>query len=145
MDKRPWRKDLLVAFAGTTLSLILTFGTSALIEHVNRNKDRRLTALMVLSSIESSVRELEESGEIMARKDTVAHWLLDLTVADVRALPEEVLLAPISVVMVNYSISTDKTIENIFSSPWSVRSSPFLVRPLRWAIHTELFFSNSTW
>ena len=116
MDKRPWIKDLLVAFAGTTLSIILTFGTSALIEHVNRNKDRRLTALMVLSSIESSVRELEESGEIMARKDTVAHWLLDLTVADVRALPEEVLLAPISEVMVNYSISTDKTIENIFSS-----------------------------
>ena len=116
MEKRPWIKDLLVAFAGTTLSIILTFGTSALIEHVNRNKDRRLTALMVLSSIESSVRELEESDEIMARKDTVAHWLLDLTLSDVRTLPEEVLMGPISEVMVNYSISTDKTIENIFSS-----------------------------
>lgn len=113
---KPWIKDLLVAFAGTTLSIILTFGTSALIDHVNRNKGRRLTALMVLSSIESSVRELEESGKIMARKDTVAHWLLDLTLSDVRTLPEEVLMAPISEVMINYSVSTDKTIESIFSS-----------------------------
>ena len=75
---KPWVKDLLVAFAGTTLSIILTFGTSALINHVNRNRDRKLTALMVLSSIESSVRSLEESGTIMARKDTLAHWLLSI-------------------------------------------------------------------
>lgn len=38
MEKNPWIKDLLVAFAGTTLSIILTFGTSALIDHINRNK-----------------------------------------------------------------------------------------------------------
>ena len=35
-----WKKDLLVAFAGTTLSIILTFGTSALVDRINRNKDR---------------------------------------------------------------------------------------------------------
>ena len=61
---KPWVKDLLVAFAGTTLSIILTFGTSALIDNVNRKKDRKLTALMALSSIESSIRALEESGSI---------------------------------------------------------------------------------
>lgn len=38
MEKKPWIKDLLVAFAGTTLSIILTFGTSALIDHINRNQ-----------------------------------------------------------------------------------------------------------
>ena len=115
-DTNKWVKDLLVAFAGTTLSIILTFGTSALIDHVNRNKDRRLTALMVLSSIESSVRSLEESEDIMARKDTVAHWLLSIPVSDIPKIDQELLMPYISEVMVNYSISTDKTIENIFSS-----------------------------
>lgn len=113
---KPWVKDLLVAFAGTTLSIILTFGTSALIDQINRNKDRKLTALMVLSSIESAVRSLEESGDIMARKDTIAHWLLSIPMSDVQKLEPEVLLAPISEVMINYSVSTDKTVESIFSS-----------------------------
>ena len=113
---KPWVKDLLVAFAGTTLSIILTFGTSSLIDHINRNKDRKLTALMVLSSIESSVRSLEESGAIMARKDTIAQWLLHIPLKDIGKMPEDTLMSAISEVMVNYSVSTDKTVESIFSS-----------------------------
>ena len=109
-------KDLLVAFAGTTLSIILTFGTSALIDHVNRNKDRKLTALMVLSSIESSVRSLEETDAIMARKDTIAHWLLSIPLTDVRTLPNEAFIPSISELMTTYSVSSDKTVESIFSS-----------------------------
>lgn len=105
-----------MAFAGTTLSIILTFGTSALIDHVNRNRDRKLTAMMVLSSIESSIRSLEETDAIMARKDTLAHWLLAIPESEVRELPDEVLLPPISEMMITYSVSTDRTIENIFSS-----------------------------
>ena len=113
---KPWVKDLLVAFAGTTLSIVLTFGTSALIDHINRNKDRKLTALMVLSSIESAIRSLEETDAIMARKDTLAHWLLNVPQSDVDKLPAEVLMPPLTELMVNYSMSTDKTIESIFSS-----------------------------
>ncbi len=113
---RPWIKDLLVAFAGTTLSIILTFGTSALVNNVNRNRDRKLTALMVLSSMESSVRSLEENSEIMARKDTLASWLLSIPVSEAGKLEPEVLMPSIAEVMTVYSISTDKTIETIFSS-----------------------------
>ena len=118
MEKKtkPWLKDLLVAFAGTTLSIILTFGTSALIDHANRNKDRKLTALMVLSSIESSVRSLEETDAIMARKDTIAHWLLSIPLSEVRKLPNEVLIPSISELMTTYAVSSDKTVESIFSS-----------------------------
>lgn len=115
-ETKPWVKDLLVAFAGTTLSIILTFGTSALIDHSNRNKDRKLTALMVLSSIESSARSLEESDVIVARKDTLAYWLLNIPLADVEKIPDEALMPAIAELMTNYALSTDKTIENIFSS-----------------------------
>ena len=113
---KPWVKDLLVAFAGTTLSIILTFGTSAFIDIINRNKDRKLTAMMVLSSIESSVRSLEENEAIVARKDTLANWLLNIPLSDVAKLPAEALMPFIAELMTNYTVSTDKTIENIFSS-----------------------------
>ena len=113
---KTWVKELLVAFAGTTLSIILTFGTSSLVDSINRKKDRRLTALMVLSSIESSARALEETDEIMARRDTLAYWLLSIPLEDVRKLPDGTLMPSIVELMMNYTVSTDKTVENIFSS-----------------------------
>lgn len=73
----PWVKDLLVAFAGTTMSIILTFGTSALIDHINRNKDRKLTAMMVLSSIESSARSLEASDALFRGDFAIPELSLD--------------------------------------------------------------------
>ena len=55
-----WVKDLLVAFAATTLSIILTFGTTGVINRVKQKQERRLTALMVMSSIEQFARDLED-------------------------------------------------------------------------------------
>ena len=46
-----WVKDLLVAFAATTLSIILTFGTTMVVNRVKQKQERKLTALMVMSSI----------------------------------------------------------------------------------------------
>ncbi|MBO6068869.1 MAG: hypothetical protein J6P50_06615 [Bacteroidales bacterium] len=79
---------LLVAFAGTTLSIIMTFGTTGLINHINRNKDRRLTALMVMSSIESFARNLEDRAEEWDRMDSIATWLLRLPLDEVARLGE---------------------------------------------------------
>ena len=46
-------KQLGMLILGTTVSLVLTFGTAQLIEKHQRSQDRRLTALMVMSNIES--------------------------------------------------------------------------------------------
>ena len=58
-EKKSWVKDLLVAFAATTLSIILTFGTTAVVNRVRQKQERKLTALMVMSSIEQFARDLE--------------------------------------------------------------------------------------
>ena len=50
---RNWWKDFVVAILATTVSIVLTFGTGKLIERYNQKKERKLTALMVMSSIES--------------------------------------------------------------------------------------------
>lgn len=44
---RNWWKDFVVAILATTVSIVLTFGTSKLVERINQKKERMLTALMV--------------------------------------------------------------------------------------------------
>lgn len=45
-------QDLIVAIIATTLSIALTFGTAAVANQIKRSKERKMTVLMVLSSIE---------------------------------------------------------------------------------------------
>ena len=46
---RNWWKDFVVAILATTVSIVLTFGTSKWVERNNQKKERKLTALMVMS------------------------------------------------------------------------------------------------
>ena len=46
---RNWWKDFVVAILATTVSIVLTFGTTKLVERNNQKKERKLTALMVMS------------------------------------------------------------------------------------------------
>ena len=68
---RNWWKDFVVAILATTVSIVLTFGTSKLVERSNQKKERRLTALMVMSSIESFARNIDETVEIWDRLDSL--------------------------------------------------------------------------
>ena len=63
---------------GTTISLIVTIVAAQILERNHRTKDRRLSALMVMSNIESYARILESAHEYMERADTVSAWLLNL-------------------------------------------------------------------
>lgn len=113
---RGWWKDFVVAILATTVSIVLTFGTSKLIERNNQKKERRLTAMMVMSSIESFARTLDESARDWDRMDSIAVWLLRLPIDEVAKLGDgpfeqavqEVFQAPI--------IRHDNTAETIFSS-----------------------------
>ena len=111
-----WLKDLLVAFAATTLSIILTFGTTGVINRVKQKQERRLTALMVMSSIERFARDLEAIEEFTARQDSVATWLLSLPIDDVARLGDEPLIDTFQEVFELGVINHDETSETIFTS-----------------------------
>ena len=49
-DRKFW-KNLLRTILGTTISIILTFGTNSLILWNRKANDRKMTAMMVLSNI----------------------------------------------------------------------------------------------
>ena len=115
-EKKSWVKDLLVAFAATTLSIILTFGTTAVVNHVRQKQERKLTALMVMSSIEQFARDLELIEEQIAHKDSIATWLLSLpveTVAKMNYGPIDDALVEVYALPI---IAYDRTAETIFSS-----------------------------
>ena len=113
---RSWWKDFVVAILATTVSIVLTFGTSKLIERNNQRKERKLTALMVMSSIESFARSLDQSAADWDRMDSIAVWLLRLPVDVVAELGDDPFEAAVQEVFQAPIIRHDNTAETIFSS-----------------------------
>ena len=58
-------------------------------QHHHRAKDRRLSAMMVMSNIEKFSRNLEEISGYMAHNDSTATWLLEKNTDELEMLPEE--------------------------------------------------------
>ncbi len=100
---------------GTTISLIVTITAAQILERNHRAKDRRLSALMVMSNIESYARILESAHEYMGRADTVSAWLLNLPLNQVDSLDQDSLLSLMDELMYIPLIIYDKTTEGIFS------------------------------
>ena len=100
---------------GTTISLIVTIVAAQILERNHRAKDRRLSALMVMSNIESYARTLESAHEYMERADTVSAWLLNLPLNKVDSLDQDSLLSLMDELMYIPLIIYDKTTEGIFS------------------------------
>lgn len=73
-------KTLLLTILGTTMSILLTFGTSQLVAQHRRAQERHLTALMVMGNIEKFASTLENFSEKMFMRDTFATYLLSIPV-----------------------------------------------------------------
>ena len=109
-------KQLGMIILATTISLFFTIVAAHLLEKRHRAKDRRLSAMMVMSNIEKFSRNLEEISNYMATNDTVAMWLLDKPVEDLELLPEEELENIMSQATNLLFLTYDKSAESIFSN-----------------------------
>ena len=104
-------------FLATTLSIILTFGTTSLVEHCQRVKDRKLSAMMVMGNIETFSRRVEDMASSMARRDSIATWMLSLPQDSLDLIPPSEMVDLINEVIAGIDFLThDKTAESIFSS-----------------------------
>ena len=108
--------NLLRTVLGTTISILLTFGTNALIQHHRKVQDRKMTAMMVMSNIESFARTLETRSERMAPTDSIAAWLLCMSYEDLELLPEKELEKLIDAATNLATLNHDHTAENVFSN-----------------------------
>lgn len=112
---RTWVRES--QFLATTLSIILTFGTTGLVEHCQRINDRKMSAIMVLSTIENFSTTVDKMAQDMARCDSIGTWLLSLPQDSLDKIkPEEVKgILNEMLSLVDY-MSHDKTAENIFGN-----------------------------
>lgn len=108
--------NLFRTILGTTISILLTFGTNALIQHHRKVQDRKMTAMMVMSNIESFARTLETRSERMAPTDSIAAWLLCMSYEDLELLPEKELDKLIDAATNLATVNHDHTAENVFSN-----------------------------
>lgn len=109
-------KQIVMIIIGTTISLLLTITAAQLLERHQRAKDRKLSAMMVLSNIEIFARTLDDHAESLASTDSIAAWLMSKPVEELELLPAEELDAMVEQVTTFFFLSYDKSAENIFSN-----------------------------
>lgn len=59
----PWWKGFLTSILGTTISIALTFGTTALVNSKKKADAQRLTAMMIIQDIDNSIETLRNIME----------------------------------------------------------------------------------
>ena len=113
--RRNFSSQLWAIILGTTISLIVTIVAAQILERNHRAQDRRLSALMVMSNIESYAQILESAYDFIEHADTVSAWLLNLPLSKVDSLDQDSLLSLMDEVMYIPIFVYDKTAEGIFS------------------------------
>ena len=113
-------KELTLSIVGTTISIILTFGTAAALEHRQQEENRRLIALMVISDIydfEGMLRRINDRDFAKWQRDL--EELQTLSHDSILRLTDEQRDKYWTAISTPLSFSRDKTAENIFSSDMS--------------------------
>ncbi len=111
-----WR-ELFLTIIATTISIVLTFGTAALLERCQRIEDRKMSAMMVLSNIDQFSRNVEEMSQKIARCDTIGAWMRSLPKDSLDNIqPEDVKDIINEMLSLVDFLTHDKTAENIFSN-----------------------------
>lgn len=113
--KNFWKQIGMIVI-GTTISLLLTITAATLMEKHQRAKDRKLSAMMVLSNIEMYAQNMEMHEDYLASLDSVATWLLSKPVEELDLLPEEELAGLINQATEFIFVYHDKSAESIFSN-----------------------------
>ena len=116
MERKKFWKSLLGTILGITISIFLTFGTTALIQLRHMAKDRKITAMMVMGNIETFADNLEHCANRMGWNDTLATYLLSIPEDSLDLIDNNTLLPYINSVTSYYTLSHDKSAESIFSN-----------------------------
>ncbi len=110
-----WR-NLLRTVLGISISIVLTFGTNALLLYRRVVKDRKMTAMMVMGNIETFAKHLDQCADHMSWNDTLAAYLLAIPMDSLDIVDQNQLLYGINNVTAYYTLNHDKSAENIFSN-----------------------------
>ena len=117
-------KNILTSVLGTTISILLTFGTSALVESREKANTQRQTAMMVIHDIDVCVNQMEEMAKDEEERNNAVQYVLAHQ-DQIATLPEDTILLAI-LMLANYDDNHtifDNAKENIFKSSQDIWSN----------------------
>ena len=112
-----WGKSFLTSVMGTTISILLTFGTSALVERKTKADVQRQTAMMVIHDIDVCVEQIEEMAKDEEERNNAVQYVL-AHLDEIASLPYDTLQLATEMLADydgNHTIF-DNAKENIFKS-----------------------------
>lgn len=113
--KRFWR-NLLYTFLGTTISIVLTFGTTAIIHRHHMAQERKLTTMMVIGNIEQYAQKLEDIYKELSWRDTLGAMLLSIPMDSLDDPKYSDVIKNVNLVAAFPGFNYDKSVEQIFSN-----------------------------
>lgn len=118
LKKTSWTgwQQLVISVIGTTISIILTFGTTALVNNYQHKKDRELASVRVMGNIEAYARQMETVRDGNREVDSLGGVALSLSSRQLSRMPEDSLRWLLYSVIPSNLITYDKTAEQIFTS-----------------------------
>ena len=119
-----WGKSFLTSVMGTTISILLTFGTSALVERKVKADVQRQTAMMVIHDIDVCVEQIEEMAKEEEERNNAVQYVL-AHLDEIASLPYDTLQLATEMLADydgNHTIF-DNAKENIFKSSQDIWSN----------------------
>ena len=74
---RGWLKELLMTFLGTTISIVLTFGTTAYLEDWQTVRARRMMAMTIINDIDQSLEVVKKRKDAEEKGHEVACYVIE--------------------------------------------------------------------
>jgi hypothetical protein len=109
-------RELLMTTLGTTISIVLTFGTAAWLEHRQQIKSRRQTAMMVIANIEDFAQNMRYVDSTLVKWDSTLTRIAALPRDSVLRLNDDEAKAFFAAIGGGVLLQRDKTAENIFTN-----------------------------
>ena len=137
IQKHPLLKRFLMTLAATTISIVLTFGTTAIIDWTKQKAEKREMAMMILYNLHETLTEAERCDENLRtyfdiQLDVVAHpQKMDGNFANLAAAIPQFDYTTTTENIFNSTIETLQTIGNITKATWWTVSRPLPMPPLR--------------
>lgn len=121
---KSWGKGFLTSVLGTTVSIILTFGTSALVDSKQKADIQRQTAMMVIHDIDVCVDQMEEMAKDEEEMNNAVKYIL-AHLDQIASLPKDTLELAMDMLTDYYEDNTifDDAKENIFKSSQDIWSN----------------------
>lgn len=108
-------RDIALSFLGTTLSIVLTFGSSAIYEHLQQKKAQRLTTMMIVHDMDASVAKYQRWLDEETKSYDAARYVL-LLCDEIDSLPIDTVMSAFYYLVDYNTFSFDDSKEKIFNS-----------------------------